>query len=175
MTRRIHLFVERKGKICHNRSIVSIGFNKKDSEGFVSRLVAMCGSSNPHVVADFFGVSYNAAKNYLNGRIPEGKVLVGLTEKTPVSIHWLLTGDGDKFVDGADKTEAEMLASILSELADPSLLRKVFEVVSEDRIQASRENESGPLKRRIISIKSERIRKEKETSRKSIHALEKDR
>ncbi len=135
----------------------------------------MCGSSNPRVVAGFAGVSYNAAKNYLNGRIPEGKVLLSLAEKSPISIHWLLTGDGDKFVNAADKTDAEMLASILSELADPSLLRKVFEVVSEDRIEASRTNEPVRPGRRVISINPGGIRQEREAFSKPATIFEEDR
>ena len=126
----------------------------------------MCGTSNPKVISNYLGISYQAAKNYMNGRLPEASVLIRFAEKTPVSIHWLLTGEGDKFVDNSRKTEAELLASVLSEIAEPRSLRKMFEVLSRDRVDAALANAepTEPTPTRKVRIKKSRIRKEKETT-----------
>ena len=64
---------------------------------FVERFIEVCGSNQPNEIARLLNISYQAAKNYLQGRLPDTKVLVTITEKTPYSINWLLTGQGDKF------------------------------------------------------------------------------
>ena len=122
----------------------------------------MCGTANPRVIADYLDVSYQAAKNYLNGRLPESKVLIKISEKTPVSIHWLLTGEGDKFVDRTGKNEAELLAATLSEIASPKTLRKLFQALSEEMIDGSiaRELEQED-KSRTITLDREKIYSEK--------------
>jgi hypothetical protein len=43
-------------------------------------------------------ITYQAAKNYLNGRLPNAEILIRLAEVREYSLHWLLTGAGEKFV-----------------------------------------------------------------------------
>lgn len=72
-------------------------FAKTEIDEFVPRLVEACGSDQPVKVAQLLNVSYQAARNYLDGRLPEAKVLRSIAENTPYSINWLLTGEGEKF------------------------------------------------------------------------------
>jgi hypothetical protein len=64
---------------------------------FSSRFAEVCGSTQPSRIAQLLNISYQAAKNYLDGRLPEAKVLKTIAEKTPYSLNWLLTGEGEKF------------------------------------------------------------------------------
>ncbi len=65
---------------------------------FAGRFVEICGTSQPAEVARLFNISYHSARNYLRGRMPDTYALIALSERTPYSIHWLLTGKGQKFV-----------------------------------------------------------------------------
>ena len=65
---------------------------------FVERFIEVCGSDQPNDIARLLNISYQAAKNYLQGRLPDTKVLTTISEKTSYSINWLLTGEGEKFV-----------------------------------------------------------------------------
>ncbi len=65
---------------------------------FIERFIEVCNSSQPVEVARLLNISYQAAKNYLQGRIPDAKVLITISEETPYSIHWLLTGNGEKLM-----------------------------------------------------------------------------
>lgn len=90
---------------------------------FVSRLVEACGSDQPGKIAQLLNVTYQAARNYLDGRLPEAKVLRSIAEKTPYSINWLLTGDGEKFVrksrnSGIDPAFEEMRAFVRQTCVD---------------------------------------------------------
>lgn len=67
---------------------------------FVERFIEVCGTSKPGEIQRLLGISYQAAKNYLNGRLPHSEILLTIAERTPYSIDWLLTGRGKKFVSG---------------------------------------------------------------------------
>ena len=66
---------------------------------FVARFVEACGTSEPAKVQRLLNVSYQAAKNYLQGRLPHSDVLILIAQRTSYSIDWLLTGRGKKIVD----------------------------------------------------------------------------
>ena len=70
------------------------------NNGFVLRLIEVCGTDSPSEIKQLLNISYQAAKNYLTGRLPDTQHLLRITEDTDYSIHWLLTGEGKKFVDG---------------------------------------------------------------------------
>src|SRR4030095_9577067 len=76
--------------------------NKQKENGFGQRFAEACASEEPARIGRFLNISYQAAKNYLGGRLPEPRVLLRIAESTPYSIHWLLTGEGEKFV-GSDR------------------------------------------------------------------------
>ncbi|MCU0240674.1 MAG: helix-turn-helix domain containing protein [Pyrinomonadaceae bacterium] len=65
---------------------------------FRDRLVSVLGTNKPADVQRLLNISYQAAKNYLLGRIPDSQVLITIAERTGVSINWLLTGKGQQFI-----------------------------------------------------------------------------
>lgn len=70
-------------------------------ESFIERFVEVCGGTRePAKVQRLLNVSYQAAKNYLRGRIPDSTVLLKIAQLTDYSVNWLLTGEGEKFVAG---------------------------------------------------------------------------
>jgi hypothetical protein len=70
-----------------------------EENSFIDRFIEVCGgSSEPAKIQRLLDVSYQAAKNYLGGRLPDSNVLTTIAERTPYSINWLLTGHGEKFV-----------------------------------------------------------------------------
>jgi hypothetical protein len=76
------------------------------NKGFVFRLIEACGSGKPADLQRSLNVSYQAAKNYLSGRLPNTEILIIISERTGVSIDWLLTGRGtkllaDRYAEGA--------------------------------------------------------------------------
>jgi hypothetical protein len=68
------------------------------SASYVERLKEALGTDEPAEVQRKLGISYQAAKNYLGGRLPAPEVLKKITLKTGFSIDWLLTGEGSKKV-----------------------------------------------------------------------------
>jgi len=72
----------------------------KENIEFIARFIEVCGTSKPAEVKRLLNVSYQTAKNYLNGRIPQSDILIVIADRTSFSIDWLLTGRGKKFFDG---------------------------------------------------------------------------
>ncbi|MEP6704130.1 MAG: hypothetical protein ABJB34_04940 [Acidobacteriota bacterium] len=68
---------------------------------FIIRFVEVCGTSEPAKIQRLLDISYQASKNYLQGRLPDSYVLRSIAERTPYSINWLLTGKGEKLVSNA--------------------------------------------------------------------------
>ena len=66
---------------------------------FVVRFIEACGTSEPAKIGRLLNISYQAAKNYLQGRLPKPEVLILISQRTSCSIDWLLTGRGKKFVE----------------------------------------------------------------------------
>lgn len=72
---------------------------------FIRRFVNVCGTQKPSEIARLLNVSPQTAKNYLTGRLPNATVLKTIAELTPYSIHWLLTGEGNRLVFVEDEPE----------------------------------------------------------------------
>jgi hypothetical protein len=83
---------------------------------FGSRFAEVCGTSEPARIQRLLNISYQAAKNYLNGRLPDPRVLLTIAERTPYSLHWLLTGEGEKFSIPARRDDTLPLARQISQL-----------------------------------------------------------
>ena len=122
-----------------------------EKSSFVERFIEVCGSSQSGDVARLLNVSYQAAKNYLQGRLPEAKVLKVISEKTLYSINWLLTGDGEKFV----KTSLNIDTLILSDQLRTLVRQICSEVFSE---MLSTQSESAQQK--TVFLTSEKIKEE---------------
>jgi len=65
-------------------------------KGFIARLKETLSTDEPAEIARSLGISYQAAKNYLEGRLPSAEVLTTIAEQTDYSLNWLLTGKGAK-------------------------------------------------------------------------------
>lgn len=95
--------------------------------GFIARFVEVCGSDEPAKIQRSFNISYQAAKNYLNGRLPDSRVLLLIAERSPYSIHWLLTGTGPKFVSSDRSGDIPHLARQIGELIRQEVDRAISE------------------------------------------------
>jgi predicted transcriptional regulator len=106
--------------------------NSTDDEifAFIERFVEICGSSQPADIARSFNISYQAAKNYLNGRLPDSNVLLTISKQTPYSIHWLLTGQGKKFVETSIQQDTLPLSDQLREFVRRECRELVNEILS---------------------------------------------
>lgn len=49
-------------------------------------------------IARRLGVPHATIRNYFGGRMPSPEVLIKIARETSVSLNWLLTGKGEKFV-----------------------------------------------------------------------------
>jgi hypothetical protein len=126
--------------------------NKIENLEFVNRFVEACGSSQPADIARLLDISYQAAKNYLEGRLPDSNVLTVIAERTPYSIHWLLTGQGDKFIEVAPREDTLLLSGKLQEF----VRRECREIINE---MLSSQNENAQSKTVVLS--AEKIKEEK--------------
>lgn len=75
----------------------SLSSTESVKDDFGGRFAEACGTGEPARIQRLLNISYQAAKNYLNGRLPDPRVLMTIAERTPYSLHWLLTGQGEKF------------------------------------------------------------------------------
>lgn len=122
---------------------------------FIERFVEVCGTSEPAKIQRLLNISYQAARNYLQGRLPDSYVLRTIAQRTPYSINWLLTGDGEKY------------ASVAKHAADdtPLSARQVRELIRSecadvlDELLAARERRQEKV---VVlpprSVKSEKVK-----------------
>jgi hypothetical protein len=103
---------------------------KLKNSDFVERFVEVCGSSQPADIKRLLDISYQAAKNYLSGRLPDSNVLLVIAERTSYSIHWLLTGQGDKFVENPGREDALLLSGKFREFVRRESRELLNEVLS---------------------------------------------
>lgn len=77
-------------------------FTPRDPKTFAERLMYLAGSSRSIDVAEWCGLPYNTINNYINtGRMPSAEALLKISESHSVNIHWLLTGLGEIYSNGA--------------------------------------------------------------------------
>lgn len=102
---------------------------KKD---FANRFAEICGSNEPAEISRFLNISYQAARNYLDGRLPDSNILLLIAEKTSYSIHWLLTGIGEKFINPAEKDEEPMTEGRIREIVKEGCVSAIYETLGEN-------------------------------------------
>ncbi len=120
-----------------------------ENHDFVARFVEACGTSKTAEIAQTFDISYQAAKNYLAGRLPEPSVLINISKSTSFSIHWLLTGKGPKFV--ASNNSSEMLTDGMK-----TLIRNECERILAD-VLGSQVDKEKVIVLSLKDIKEERL------------------
>ena len=122
----------------------------KKMADFTDRLIEVCGSSQPAEIAKLLNISYQAAKNYLEGRLPDSNVLIVIAERTPYSIGWLLTGRGEKLVNKKD-------ALILSDEIRGFIKSECVKIIGEI-LEGQKETSHG----KTVFLKSKDVKSEKE-------------
>ena len=126
----------------------------KNSENFsyIERFVEVCGSRQPNEIARLLNISYQAAKNYLQGRLPDSKVLITISEKTSYSLNWLLTGEGEKLVKDESRRDTLVLSDQIRAFVRQTCLEVMGEVLGSV--------EDSPVSKSVV-LTSEKIKKEK--------------
>ena len=127
--------------------------------GFSERFIEVCGSSQPVEIAQLLNISYQAAKNYLQGRLPDSNTLRTISEKTNYSINWLLTGEGEKFVKNAVNKDTLILTDQMRTFVRQTCLEVISEVLSNQNISAGQ---------KVVVLTSENIKEEKIMDESSI-------
>lgn len=67
---------------------------------FSERLSESFGFATMAAIARRLGVPHATVRNYFGGRMPSPDVLIKIARETNVSLNWLLTGLGQKFLEG---------------------------------------------------------------------------
>jgi hypothetical protein len=99
---------------------------KKNHE-FVERFIEACGTSRPAEIQRLLNISYQSARNYLEGRLPTADLLILIGETTSCSIDWLLIGRGKKFVNVDQRRDTPLLAGQFEQ----SVRKICVEVINE--------------------------------------------
>jgi predicted transcriptional regulator len=129
---------------------------KLESPDFIDRFVEICGSSQPAEIARLLNISYQAAKNYLQGRLPDSAVLKTISEKTQYSINWLLTGQGKKFIESSLNEDTLQVSDQIRAF----VRKECLEVISE-LLENQKENQNKTAPAKVIVLTSENIKEEK--------------
>jgi hypothetical protein len=132
-------------------NVVNIKTVEDEKNVFITRFVEVCGTSEPAKIQRLLDISYQAAKNYLQGRLPDSYVLRTIAERTPYSINWLLTGKGEKLV----STKAEQDAPLSTRQVRDLIRSECAEVINE--LLTSR----GAAKQKIVVLQSASLKSEK--------------
>ena len=120
---------------------------------FIQRFIEVCGTSEAAKIQRLLNISYQAAKNYLGGRLPDPVVLRTIADRTPYSIHWLLTGHGEKLVSGPDRTDQDT----------PLTARQVRELVRVECVEVINElmRSRESTQQKVVVLPSESVKSEK--------------
>jgi len=124
---------------------------EQEKDTFVSRFIEVCGTSEPAKIQRLLDISYQAAKNYLQGRLPDSSVLRTVAERTPYSLNWLLTGKGEKFVSEDPAENTPLLAHQIRDL----VRKECVEVINE--LLGSRDL----TQQKVVVLQSESLKSEK--------------
>lgn len=132
---------------------------------FIERFVEVCGTSEPAKIQRLLNISYQAARNYLRGRLPDSYVLRTLAERTPYSINWLLTGQGERYVSGAVELDEN---TPLSARQVRDLVRSECANVLDELLAARERNQQKVVVLPSGSLKSEKVKEPSTSSEISI-------
>lgn len=123
-----------------------------ENSDFVRRFVKVCGTKEPAKVARLLNISYQSAKNYLAGRLPSPYVLRTIAEITPYSIHWLLTGEGEKFSNINAEENTPELTNEMKDFIRQVCMEAIEHIPVEDIIHSPET---------VVILSSDKIKQEK--------------
>ena len=139
--------------ILHSRLVMSSRKLKiSENFSFVGRFIEICGSNQPSDIARLLNISYQAAKNYLQGRLPDTGVLLTISEKTSCSIDWLLTGQGEKFVKHSLNQDTLLASDQMRTFVRQICLEVIGEMLNTQKDSAQQ---------KVVVLTSEKIKAEK--------------
>ena len=119
-----------------------------ENHRFVSRFIEACGADRPADLQRSLNISYQAAKNYLKGRRPSTEMLIIISERTGVSIDWLLTGRGTKLAADRQYQDAPLPPG-----HDDAFVRKICVEVINERFGEQRQP-------KVVVLQPEDVRSE---------------
>ena len=122
-----------------------------EKNNFINRFIEVCGTGEPAKIQRLLDISYQAAKNYLQGRLPDSYVLRTIAQRTPYSINWLLTGEGEKLVSGTFHEDAPLSARQIRDL----VRSECVEVINE--LLEGRES----IQQKVVVLQSGSLKSEK--------------
>ena len=125
---------------------------ENEKKNFTGRLIEVCGTSEPAKIQRLLDISYQAAKNYLQGRMPDSNVLLTIANRTPYSIHWLLTGEGEKLVAGSPGDDTPLSAHQIRDLVREECGKVINELLVESR---------GSTQQKVVVLQSANLKSEK--------------
>lgn len=123
-----------------------------ENNNFVERLIEVCGTSKPAEMSRLLDVSYQAAKNYLLGRLPDSNVLLTISERTSYSIHWLVTGEGKKFVEINEEKNTEIFTDEMRAFIRSECLDVINEIFVKPKEQVNQ---------KVVVLSPDKIKQEK--------------
>lgn len=123
-----------------------------ENNNFVDRLIEVCGTSKTAEISRLLDVSYQAAKNYLQGRLPDSNVLLTISERTPYSIHWLVTGEGKKFVEINEEKDRVVFTDEMRAFIRRECLDLINEALDKPKEQVNP---------KVVVLSSNKIKEEK--------------
>src|SRR5687768_13080809 len=123
---------------------------------FVERFVEVCGTSEPAKIQRLLDISYQAAKNYLQGRLPDSSVLRTVAQRTPYSINWLLTGAGEKLVSTKALPQSEDTPLSARQIRD--LVRTECVEVLNELLKSHESTQQKVVVLQSGSLKSEKVK-----------------
>ena len=132
-----------------------------ENSEFKDRFIEICGTTQPRVISKMLGITYQAAKNYLRGRLPDSAVLITISENTPYSIHWLLTGDGARFVRKSRKRDEPILTDEMRAFIRHECLEIFNELLGDYEDVATQ---------KVVVLTSDDIKQEKVTEESVAHS-----
>ena len=101
----------------------------KQLEGIKQRLLSAYNLPELGELARYLEISYQTIQHYFIGRTPiPSALLLRFSEDTHISIHWLLTGKGEKHP-GVSQTQSQQIGNQLEERREKQ--RDIFDLVAQ--------------------------------------------
>ncbi|KAK0039536.1 helix-turn-helix domain-containing protein [Biomphalaria pfeifferi] len=115
---------------------------------FGDRLKEAFGTEQIPEIAKRLNVTYQAAKNYVEGRIPPADKLVEISNSTNCSIHWLLTGNGKPTISKTDEVEKIKIDKLIDFLEED----EIKDIEEFRQLEIEDLNEDVPLNRFLVEL-----------------------
>jgi transcriptional regulator with XRE-family HTH domain len=91
-------------------------------------------------IARRLGVPHATVRNYFGGRMPSPEVLIKIARETNVSLNWLLTGTGERFVRYDRPIDlGKVLEQKIEQIVDAKLTERLGETAPAESVPAAAE------------------------------------